>query len=95
MAVATAHSSIEDKENRPPKSHDEADLVAPLRTLTIRSKDEISSLHDAEVAEDVVEDPAVLAERAHHLRFIEQALDMVRSPRPISRTRPFTRDMAH
>ncbi|KHO00436.1 CMP/dCMP deaminase, zinc-binding protein [Metarhizium album ARSEF 1941] len=69
MAVADPWLSQEDKENRPPEKHDDAELVAAVKKVVI---------DDTKDVEVVVEDPAVLAERAHHLRFIEEALDMAR-----------------
>lgn len=78
MPAADQFSSQADKENRPPPGHGAEDLVASVKKLTIETQHVGDGEADRKVEEEVIEDPAVLAERAHHLRFIEEALDMVR-----------------
>ncbi|KAF5139076.1 tRNA-specific adenosine deaminase TAD2 [Metarhizium anisopliae] len=79
MAVADPWLSQEDKENRPPGKDDGSDLVGPFKKVAIDSHTPASAdAADTKDVEEVIEDPAVLAERAHHLRFIEEALDMAR-----------------
>lgn len=76
MPAAVDHYlSHGDKENQPPEN--QGDLVSPLKKLSFGDgggQNEPSQAQSLDVAE---EDPAVLAERAHHLRFIGEALDMV------------------
>lgn len=78
MPAADQFSSQVDKENRPPQGHAVEDLIAPVKKLSIDTQDVSAVAADQQVEEEIIEDPAVLAERAHHLRFIEEALNMVR-----------------
>ncbi|KAG6004504.1 hypothetical protein E4U43_000718 [Claviceps pusilla] len=69
-----------DKENRPPGDHGLEDVTPSLKKLSLGGQDG-PAVTEAKVLipEEAVEvDPAVLAERAHHMRFIGEALDMAR-----------------
>lgn len=82
MALAVNHYAdvLADKENRPPpEDRGLEDLTPSLNKLGLGER---ATLTDEkafipEEVEVVEEDPAVLAERAHHMRFIGEALDMV------------------
>ncbi|KAG6021765.1 hypothetical protein E4U19_005476 [Claviceps sp. Clav32 group G5] len=85
MTLAVNHYAdvLADKENRPPpEDRGLEDLTPSLNKLSLGGRatptDE-QVLDPGEVEVEVVEeDPAVLAERAHHMRFIGEALDMAR-----------------
>ncbi|KAG6021264.1 hypothetical protein E4U40_005434 [Claviceps sp. LM458 group G5] len=85
MTLAVNHYAdvLADKENRPPpEDRGLEDLTPSLNKLSLGGRatptDE-KVLDPGEVEVEVVEeDPAVLAERAHHMRFIGEALDMAR-----------------
>lgn len=82
MTLAANHYAdvLADKENQPPpEDRGLEDLTPSLNKLSLGNRatptDE-KALNPEEV-EVVEEDPAVLAERAHHMQFIGEALDMV------------------
>ena len=66
------YSPLADKENQPPEPDGSKGLVDSLTKLSVGTRDG-EALPEAHVEED----PTVLAERAHHMRFIGEALDMV------------------
>ncbi|KAG6149668.1 hypothetical protein E4U37_006696 [Claviceps purpurea] len=83
MTLAANHYAdvLADKENQPPpEDRGLEDLTPSLNKLSLGNRatptDE-KALNPEEV-EVVEEDPAVLAERAHHMQFIGEALDMAR-----------------
>ncbi|KAG6053624.1 hypothetical protein E4U17_004493 [Claviceps sp. LM77 group G4] len=89
MTLAVNHYAdvLADKENRPPpEDRGLGDLTPSLNKLSLGDRttptdEKILTPGEVEVeveVEVVEEDPAVLAERAHHMRFIGEALDMAR-----------------
>ncbi|KAG6016826.1 hypothetical protein E4U41_004349 [Claviceps citrina] len=80
MTVAVDHYSDvhADKENRPPEDHGPGDLTTNLSKLGLDEQDSPAGAKPLVTEEAAQEDPAVLAERAHHMRFIGEALDMAR-----------------
>lgn len=70
-----------DKENRPPPeghASEDKDLTLSLKKLSLGTQDALPATEPLIPEEAIEEDPAVLAERAHHMRFIGEALDMAR-----------------
>ncbi|KAG5950003.1 hypothetical protein E4U53_005574 [Claviceps sorghi] len=78
MAVDDYLDVHADKENRPPERHGSEDLTPPLKKLSLGGPDAAADAEGVVPDRAAEEDPAVLAERAHHLRFIGEALDMAR-----------------
>ena len=79
VAAGNHYSTVhEDKENRPPEGHGSEDVTPALKKLSLGEQDALAEAKALIPEEVVEEDPAVLAERAHHMRFIGEALDMVR-----------------
>lgn len=78
VAVDPYSAALADKENRLPEGHELDGLIASFKKLGLEVPG-IPAVGDPVVhQQNVEEDPAVLAERAHHLRFIGEALDMAR-----------------
>lgn len=84
VQVQTNAYPIEDKENRPPDGGLLAvELPTSLKKLSLQDVENLvpvakTPLEHLQVENEVEEDPKVLAERARHLYFIGEALDMVR-----------------
>ncbi|KAG5925118.1 hypothetical protein E4U42_004471 [Claviceps africana] len=78
MAVHHYSDVHADKENRPPETHGPEDLTPSLKKLSLGGQDAAVDAKPVVPDRAADEDPAVLAERAHHLRFIGEALDMAR-----------------
>ncbi|QPG93551.1 hypothetical protein C2857_000697 [Epichloe festucae Fl1] len=80
-AAVDQYSAVHaDKENRPPEGHgsEDKDLTLSLKKLNLGSQDALPETEPLIPEGTIEEDPAVLAERAHHMRFIGEALDMAR-----------------